>query len=243
MVRGRAGARAMTGDGPVRIARMCKPARDCAVKARTQAVNQLKAVLVCAGPALRATLSPLSNPALFRRRAQLASGTGFLSQGEVPDATPITLQFLAQRIEPLAQQVRDLQRRPSGLVRSHAPHLPKWIGIGPDSAVTLLITAGGNPERPGDGTSCAALCDAGPKAQWYGREPVVVGRWSPRANCAPSVALAGQGAAGRPPVDGRLWKGPRPGRERGEQYPGRRTGGCSAWGRRRPQALRAGSRH
>ena len=80
MVRGRAGARAMTGDGPVRIARMCKPARDCAVKARTQAVNQLKAVLVCAGPALREALSPLGNPARFRRCAQLASDTGFLGQ-------------------------------------------------------------------------------------------------------------------------------------------------------------------
>ncbi|WJY41564.1 transposase [Streptomyces sp. P9-2B-2] len=50
---GRAKARAKTGDGPVQSARMFKLAKDSAVKARTQAINQLKAVLVIADPALR----------------------------------------------------------------------------------------------------------------------------------------------------------------------------------------------
>ncbi|MFF4234141.1 transposase [Streptomyces sp. NPDC001820] len=45
---GRAQARAKSGDGPVQIARMFKLAKDSAVKARTQAINQLKAVLVTA---------------------------------------------------------------------------------------------------------------------------------------------------------------------------------------------------
>ncbi len=35
-------AQAKTGDGPVEIARMYKLAKDSAVKARTQAINQLK---------------------------------------------------------------------------------------------------------------------------------------------------------------------------------------------------------
>ncbi|WP_433453616.1 IS110 family transposase [Streptomyces sp. CA-142005] len=47
---GRARARAKAGDGPVHSARMFKLAKDSAVKARTQAINQLKAVLVIAGP-------------------------------------------------------------------------------------------------------------------------------------------------------------------------------------------------
>ncbi|WP_344987491.1 IS110 family transposase [Streptomyces violaceus] len=45
---GRASARAKTGDGPVQIARMYKLTKASAVKARTQAINQLKAVLVTA---------------------------------------------------------------------------------------------------------------------------------------------------------------------------------------------------
>ncbi|MER5833001.1 transposase [Streptomyces sp. NPDC002130] len=47
---GRARARAKSGDGPVHSARMYKLAKDSAVKARTQAINQLKAVLVIADP-------------------------------------------------------------------------------------------------------------------------------------------------------------------------------------------------
>ncbi|GHA62429.1 hypothetical protein GCM10010345_78080 [Streptomyces canarius] len=43
-------ARAKSGDGPVHSARIYKLAKDSAVKARTQAINQLKAVLVIADP-------------------------------------------------------------------------------------------------------------------------------------------------------------------------------------------------
>lgn len=50
---GRACARAKAGDGPVQSARMYRLTKASAVKARTQAINQLKAVLVTADPALR----------------------------------------------------------------------------------------------------------------------------------------------------------------------------------------------
>ncbi|CAL9572919.1 hypothetical protein SUDANB58_04874 [Streptomyces sp. enrichment culture] len=53
MLSGRARAQAKSGDGPVHAARIYKLAKDSAVKARTQAINQLKAVLVIADPALR----------------------------------------------------------------------------------------------------------------------------------------------------------------------------------------------
>ena len=50
---------------------MLKMAKDSAVKARSQTINQLKAVLVAADPALRETLSGLTNTMLIRRCAQL----------------------------------------------------------------------------------------------------------------------------------------------------------------------------
>ena len=59
---GRARARAKAGDGPVQIARMFKLAKDCAVKARTQAINQLKAVLVTADPVPWEELAGLNTP-------------------------------------------------------------------------------------------------------------------------------------------------------------------------------------
>ncbi|MFE0420344.1 transposase [Streptomyces tendae] len=63
---GRARARAKSGDGPVHSARMYKLAKDSAVKARTKAINQLKAVLALADPALRERMSSLGNAELFR---------------------------------------------------------------------------------------------------------------------------------------------------------------------------------
>ncbi|MGW5508177.1 hypothetical protein ACWEV9_10425 [Streptomyces albogriseolus] len=73
---GRARARAKSGDGPVHSARMFKLAKDSAVKARTQAINQLKAVLVIADPAPRERLSSLGNRELFRTCARLGPGDG-----------------------------------------------------------------------------------------------------------------------------------------------------------------------
>jgi len=58
---GRATATAKTGAGPVEMARLFKLAKDSAIKSRTQAINQLKAVLVAADPALRESLSGLSS--------------------------------------------------------------------------------------------------------------------------------------------------------------------------------------
>ena len=48
---GRATAIAKAGDGPAEMARMFKLAKSSAVKSRTRAINQLKAVLVGADPA------------------------------------------------------------------------------------------------------------------------------------------------------------------------------------------------
>ncbi|MFK4248491.1 transposase [Streptomyces angustmyceticus] len=43
------------------------------------------------------------------------------------------------------------------------------MGIGPDSAVTLLITIGDNPERLGSEASFAALCGVSPIERSSGR--------------------------------------------------------------------------
>ncbi|MEV0696150.1 hypothetical protein [Streptomyces sp. NPDC050388] len=54
---------------------MSKPSKDSAVKARTQAINQLKAVLVTADPVLREEPAGLGNTALFRTCAGFDSVT------------------------------------------------------------------------------------------------------------------------------------------------------------------------
>ncbi|MEU3989504.1 IS110 family transposase [Streptomyces platensis] len=165
---GRATARAKTGDGPVQSARMFKLAKDSAVKARTQAINQLKAVLVIADPALRERLSGLGNRELFRTCARLGPGDGD-DEDTVPHATRITLSLLAQRIEHHTRQIDELNQRLTRLVERHAPQLLTPVGIGPDSAVTLLITMGDNPERLSTEASFAALCGVSPIEYSSGR--------------------------------------------------------------------------
>ncbi|MFB7438343.1 transposase [Streptomyces mirabilis] len=78
------------------------------------------------------------------------------------EATRITLSLLAQRIEQLTGQIDDLNERLTRLVERHAPQLLGPVGIGPDSAVTLLITMGDNPERLSTEASFAALCGVSP---------------------------------------------------------------------------------
>ncbi|WUH00910.1 IS110 family transposase [Streptomyces violaceus] len=97
---GRASARAKTGDGPVQIARMYKLTKASAVKARTQAINQLKAVLVTADPVLREELAGLGNAELFRTCAQFTDARSREEAGaeSVVEATRITLGLLAHRI-------------------------------------------------------------------------------------------------------------------------------------------------
>ncbi|WP_342456896.1 IS110 family transposase [Streptomyces sp. WZ-12] len=157
---GRACSRAKSGNGPIEIARMYTVARDSAVKARTQATNQLKAVLVTADPALREELAGLNRRALIRACALLgedAEGTD-----PVLRATRFTLRTLAERIEQLNVQARELQQRVSELIEGHYPQLCAAVGVGPRSAAVLLGAMGDNAGRLRGEASFAALCGASP---------------------------------------------------------------------------------
>src|SRR6266545_4590093 len=70
-----------TGDGPVEMIRALRLARHSAVKARTQAANQLHALVVTAPDALRARLRPLS-------LTQLVAAAAAFRPGRRPD-TPL----------------------------------------------------------------------------------------------------------------------------------------------------------
>jgi transposase len=155
---GRATVTPKTTDGPVEMLRMFRLARASAVKSRTQAVNQLKAVLVGADPALRESLSGLTGAALIRACASLPAA----QPCNVATATAYTLRCLAQRIGQLTTQARDLQRQITAVINTHAPQLLHRRGIGPDSAAALLIAAGDNPDRLHSDASFAALCGVSP---------------------------------------------------------------------------------
>jgi transposase len=155
---GRARGSAKAGDGPVEMLRMLKLAKGSAVKARTQTINQLKAVLVAADPALREALSGLTNTMLIRRCAQLEATT----PADVTSAAVYTLRLLARRILELTTEIHDLVHHITTTITLHCPRLLTRRGVGPDNAATLLITAGDNPDRLHSEASFAALCGVNP---------------------------------------------------------------------------------
>ncbi|MEU4209417.1 transposase [Streptomyces sp. NPDC026206] len=120
---GRARDRAKTGDGPVQIARMYKLTKASAVKARTQAINQLKSVLITADPALREEMAGMGNAELFRTCARFADASSCEEIGEesVLEATRITLGWLARRVGQLSEQIRDVETRLARLVEPVCP--------------------------------------------------------------------------------------------------------------------------
>ncbi|MGW3850277.1 IS110 family transposase [Streptomyces fagopyri] len=157
---GRADVIPKSGEGPAADMRVLRLAKESAVKARTQAKNQLKAVLLGVEPELREALSNLSNTALVATCADLPDGD---------DAAVFTLQLLARRIQQLTAEVKELARRTTKAVRCWHPQLLDVTGVGPDSAAALLIAAGDNPERLASEASFAVLCGVSPVEQSSGK--------------------------------------------------------------------------
>lgn len=120
---GRATALAKTSDGPVEMLRMFKLAKASAVKSRSQAISQLKAVLVSSDPQLSGELSGLSTIMLVRH----CTGLSPVTPTGCASAATCTLRLLARRIDQPGQENRGPQRpddrRPGRQQPATARHL------------------------------------------------------------------------------------------------------------------------
>jgi transposase len=152
----RATAVPKSGDGPVEQIRVYKIAKDSAVKARRQAINQIKAILVKPDPAVREELACLDKLALVTRCVSLDE------RAAAPTAVTHTLSVLARRAKALDAEIADLLARITALVEQVAPALLEQYGVGSDSAAVLLVTAGDNPDRLASNAAFAALCGVSP---------------------------------------------------------------------------------
>ncbi|OUC95137.1 IS110 family transposase [Streptosporangium minutum] len=155
---GRTTAVAKSGDGSVEMLRIFKIAKESAIKARTQAINQLRAILVRADPQLRESLTGLGPATLMRRCADLPESEA----DDIHTAATCVLRTLARRILTLTEEIRSHQRRMTAIVADCAPGLLERHGIGPDTAAALLIAAGDNPDRLTSEAAFAALCGVNP---------------------------------------------------------------------------------
>jgi transposase len=138
--------------------RMFKIAKDSAVKARTQAINQLKTVLVRADPSLRDSLAGLGPVALIRACSDLHPS----DIRDIADAASGVLRMLARRVLALTAEIRSHEQSLTAIISDCATKLLERHGIGPDTAASLLITAGDNPSRLTSEAAFAALCCVNP---------------------------------------------------------------------------------
>jgi transposase len=132
--------------------RLLVATRRSAVKARTQASNQIKAFLLDADDALRARLHGLRKRRFGRACAAL----------EPDDGLRRALAALGRRWLALDAEARELEAQISALVIAHAPRLLARHGVGAVTAAQLLVTAGANPDRLRGDAALAALCGASP---------------------------------------------------------------------------------
>jgi transposase len=157
-VQAREGSIPKAGDGQVEMIRSLRVARATAIKARSQAVNALKALLVTAPDDLREQLRGLSTVRLVQTTATLEPG---------PITTPLAaatlgLRTLAHRYQALSAELGVLDTELDRLTAAAAPKLLARFGIGSDSAGALLVAAGDNPERLRSDAAFAMLCGSSP---------------------------------------------------------------------------------
>lgn len=155
---GRAVASPKADEGTIEMIRHIKVAKDAAVKARTTAMQTLKAILITAPAELRETLQPLSNTVLLRRCAALRPG----EVTSVTAAAKHSLRAIAQRWQSLNDEITGHERLLGTLVDQVAPQLTAGVGIGPDNASELLLTLGDNAGRIHSEAALAKLCGACP---------------------------------------------------------------------------------
>jgi transposase len=148
-----------SGDGRVEMIRALRAARRSAMKARTQAANQLQGLRVTAPEELRHRLRGLSTKELVSVAARFRLGD---DPHDVAAATKFALRSVARRYQALSAEIAELDAQLDRLVRQVAPELVSLAGIGTDHAATLLIMAGDNPQRLRSEASFASLCGVSP---------------------------------------------------------------------------------
>jgi transposase len=163
-----------TRDGQVEAIRTLRVARRSAIKARTQAINQLKAVVLTGPAELRQTLAGLGTRALVLNCRRLRTiNTPVDDRADPADpvtrATKTTLRRLARRIHMLTAEIDELDAELRPLVARTAPALVAVYGVGTEVAAQLLTTAGDNPDRLRSEAAFAQLCGTAPLPASSGR--------------------------------------------------------------------------
>jgi transposase len=163
---GRATGSPKSRTGTVEAVRALRIARRSAVKARTQAINQIRGLLVAAPAALREQVADTPRAQLIRTLARLHPGDDLSCPLA---ATKAALRRLARRHQLLDEEITELDAQITPLIRQVAPQLLDLFGVGAETAGQLLTSAGDNPERMHSEAAFAHLAGVAPIPASSGR--------------------------------------------------------------------------
>ena len=153
--------------GRVEALRALRVARRSAVAARAAAQTQMTSLIVTAPDPLRSALRVMSTRALVMTCAARRPDRTAIT--DPATATIIALRALARRHQQLTAEIDDLDTLIAPLVGQINPALCALLGVGPDVAGQLLVTAGDNPHRLHSEAAFAMLCGAAPLPASSGR--------------------------------------------------------------------------
>jgi transposase len=145
-------------DGHREALRVLMVARAGAMQTRTNAIRQLKALVVSAPDGLREPLRVLRGAGLLRRCARLRPRTG---AEPATAATMAALRALATRALAATAEAREHERAIHAHVRAMAPELLAEQGVGPVTAAQLIISWS-HPGRVRDEAAFARLAGTAP---------------------------------------------------------------------------------
>jgi transposase len=156
---GRAQGAGKTRDGNVEAMRALVVAKRSARSTKIKTLNQIRQLGFTAADELRERFDGVSREHLGAVAAGLRPRAG---SDPVTFATKTALAILGRRVLALDKEKQRLDALLAELVIKTAPSLLTMHGVGVDTAATLLVTAGDNPQRLRDEAAWAHLCGVAP---------------------------------------------------------------------------------
>jgi transposase len=144
--------------GACEAMRITSVARRSAVKAKTQAINQIRGLLVSAPQDTRERLWHTKAKDCVNACLKIKS----LGDTTLLQTMTVTLKLLAKRWLMLSEELEQLDKSLEKLTQKHASQLRSRFGVGPQTAAILLSVAGDNPERLKNESALASLCGVNP---------------------------------------------------------------------------------
>jgi len=146
-------------NGAVEEMRVLLVGRRSARQQRIQTLNQLRHLVFCAPEPIRIRFKDRPKRGLVSEAANMRPHRG---SDPVTYRTNLVIKSLARRIKSLDAEMKTIDQTLRELITQTAPGLLDQYGIGVDTAATLLVTAGDNPDRLKSERSWAHLCGVTP---------------------------------------------------------------------------------